>query len=219
MPSADSISFDTTGFTRDADDNGVRFWHSAQGDELHLMSFNLPPDIPVSLERMDDIRSFYRLIYVGNGLGLVECESTVVDGCAALHNIFKIPQKPHGMNYIGSITVPFRDFSFVVQSLCFEQGITGVRDSIIFGEMLAAGQVKLGETVNNETPLEGWWRDPYDASLKTPPLRNLSEDAKYDAQFPDHPLSRLRSTLQHLETSLRLAPDVKNAPPFTGANS
>ncbi len=218
MPSADSISFDTSGFTQAADDNGVRLWHSDEGDELHLMFFNLPPDIPVPLERMDDIRSFYRSIYVKNGLGLVECESAVVDGCAALRNIFKIPQKPHGMNYIGSITVPFRDFSFVVQSLCFEQGVTGVRDSIIFGEMLAEGQVKLGETVNDQTPLEGWWRDPYDASLQTPPLRNLSEDAKYNAQFPEHPLSRLRSTLQRLETSLRLALDVKSAPPFMGTN-
>jgi hypothetical protein len=39
--------------------------------------------------------------------------------------------------------------------------------------------------------MDGWAADLYDPSLRTEPLRNISEDEKYDAKFPDHSLSRV----------------------------
>ncbi len=62
----------------------------------------------------------------------------------------------------------------------------------------------------------GWWRDPYDGSTTGPLQANLSEDRKYDAAFPDHPLSRARALLAHLESSIRLDDEVRAAAPFGG---
>jgi len=43
---------------------------------------------------------------------------------------------------------------------------------------------------------------------------NLSEDKQYDARFPDHPLSRLRKLLDHLESTLRVTDELKSKPRF-----
>lgn len=46
--------------------------------------------------------------------------------------------------------------------------------------------------------LEGWVQDPYDPRYRGVALRSIADNEEYDAQFPDHPLSRLRSTLSDL---------------------
>jgi hypothetical protein len=62
--------------------------------------------------------------------------------------------------------------------------------------------------------VEGWTQDPYDPTFRAPLMRNLSDDVQYDAQFPDHPLSRLRSVLRHLASTVSIADEVKAAAPF-----
>jgi hypothetical protein len=43
-----------------------------------------------------------------------------------------------------------------------------------------------------EDGIIGWNRDPYDETIKTGFLMNLSEQSEYDSMFPSHPLSLLR---------------------------
>jgi hypothetical protein len=45
-------------------------------------------------------------------------------------------------------------------------------------------------------------------------MRNLSDDVEYDAQLPDHPLSRLRSVLRDLGSTVSITDEVKAAAPF-----
>jgi hypothetical protein len=63
--------------------------------------------------------------------------------------------------------------------------------------------------------MQGWLVDPSDP---TPPhlAPNVSEDRRYDVEFPNHPLSRVRAFLDRLLKSLKLAPELKTAPHFTG---
>jgi hypothetical protein len=88
-------------------------------------------------------------------------------------------RKPHDAIY--ALTLPFRDFSFVPRVECEERGRTGVREAVVLAEFLKVGS----------DDMDGWAADLYDPSLRTEPLRNISEDEKYDAKFPDHSLSRV----------------------------
>ncbi len=115
-----SLSFDTRGYESLQDDAKVRVWTTPQGDAVGVYHFALPPDITADVSNVDDVRAMYRSDAARNGFGLVEAELTSVDGCAAIRVIFKAPQEPHGMVYLGSITIPFRDFSCVVKVQCNE---------------------------------------------------------------------------------------------------
>jgi hypothetical protein len=53
--------------------------------------------------------------------------------------------------------------------------------------------------------LEGWFTDPYDPKYKGMVLRSVTDNEKYDEEFPDHPLSRLRSTLKTVRNSLQFS--------------
>ena len=120
------------------------------------------------------------------------------------------PQQPHGMSYVSSITLPRRDFSFVVKIQCPEQGTTGIRDAMIGELMMRSGQVE----IEDNGQISGWWADPYDPIFDSGLARNLAEDEKYDGDFPDHPLSRLSPILRRIEGTLRVAADVKAEPGF-----
>ena len=61
----------------------------------------------------------------------------MIDGCRAVWLIVKAPQKPHGMTYIGSLTFPFRNFSFVLKAVCVEHGTPGMREAVVLERFLA----------------------------------------------------------------------------------
>lgn len=90
--------------------------------------------------------------------------------------------------------------------------MTGLRDAIVMDTLLGTGQITLDGAGGGK--IAGWAQDPYDPNVTAPLMRNLSEDEKYDAQFPGHPLSRLCSVLRQVQSSMHVASEVKDAPPF-----
>jgi len=212
MPSLNSVSFDDANFTLQGDQGGARVWHSAQGDAIGLFYFDKVPDISASLDSVDDLRNFYRSSAMAAGLAVIEIERLLVQGLVAIRTVFKAPQEPSGMTYMGAITLPFREFSYVIKVQCAEHGVTGVREVALLAEMAGAGQLDLANISRGEW--SGWMQDPYDASVRAPLMRNLAEDERYDARFPDHPLSRVRSILGHVQSSLRIDAEIMSAAPF-----
>jgi hypothetical protein len=134
-------------------------------------------------------------------------EAISVNGCRSVHLILKVPQASAGLIYIGSLTLPFRDFSYVVRVQCAEGGLSGIRNTTILAELINTGEVKFDE---GQTQPTGWWTDPCNLLVGEPPARNLSELPRYDARFPDHALSRLRRIFPRIEATLRL-PEYKFA--------
>jgi hypothetical protein len=215
MRSLDSITFDKTGFALQGDLNGTRVWHTQAGDGIGLYYFNKPPDISAHLDSVDEVRKSYRLLATSAGIGIIEVETLTLDGCPAIRTIFKAPQQPSGMTYLGSITLPFRDFSYVIKVQCMEYGATGIREAVVADALLAAGQIQI--PMDGERPAEilGWSQDPYDRSVDAPLMRNRAEAEEYDSQFPDHPLSRLRAILRQVQGSLHIVAGIKSEPAFT----
>ena len=163
-----------------------------------MQYFGRAPGIQSSLQSLAALRQEWRNLAAKSGGAIVEVETHTIDGCEALHAILKKPQQPAGMAYLGSITVP-RDFSYQVNVAAREQGVTGLRDTAVFAKWMQQGEV-------------AW--NPYDPSIETPLAWNQSEAEIYDAEFPDHPLSRLRALMVHIEATLKLADEVRAEPRF-----
>lgn len=211
MNSFDAISISIPGLTLAGDRDEARIWETPDGDPVGLFHFALPPDIPAALDDptlpLLQSRSMSR-----QGVAAIEVVPATVGGCSALRQIVKLPQKPRGMMYLGSVTFPFRDFSFVLKIQCPERGMTGVRDAIIFDVKLNSGEVKF----EGERGPAGWMQDPYDPERTEGLARNLADDEQYDERFPDHPLSRARRFLRAVESGVTVAENVRGAPPFSG---
>ena len=206
--SQSAIAFDETGFERRGENDGVLIWLTPQGDGLGL--FHHPrPHIEADLSNVDRVRDFYRRSASEVGLGVVEIETTVVDGCTVVRTLFKAAEQPTGRTYHGALTFPFRDFSYVLKVQCEERGMTGVRDAFVSAALMVSG-----ETGIESGRMTGWLDDPYDPAEAGPMTRNKSERPEYDAQFPDHPLSRARWVLNHLERTVTIDEAVKAQPGF-----
>jgi hypothetical protein len=216
MPSLDSVTFDTTGLAFDGERDGVRVWSKPPGDVVALHYFPIPPDIPVGLGDVAAIQECTRTAATHGGAAIIEVDVIVVHELLALRQIVKVPQQPHGITYLGIITLPYRSFSFVLKVQCLESVPTGVRDAVILGELMDEGRVTIDEA---GPAIRGWMRDPYDPTLTDGFRYNLSEDAKYDIRFPAHPLSRLRPLLTRLQGTIQLADELRGQPPFSPLTS
>ena len=201
MLGLDSIVFDLEGWqVPDVTDVGPvastvsRVWINGSGDELSLHFFDRPPDLPAPLTDMPAIRDGYRTGVAAQGGGIVSVNPVTIGRLTAVETVFKYPQQPHGMTYAGAITLPFRDFSLVLRVICREIGMTGLRDSMVFAKMLSARSVTV--VIEGAPRIADWAKDPYDSTYAEGNLRNRSDDERWDVEFPDHPLSRVRTCLK-----------------------
>jgi hypothetical protein len=218
MQTLNSIAFDTSGFDFEGEHNGALIWYTPEGDGIGLFHFSMPPDIAVDLGSIDRVRGYYRTLAMNHGAAIVEVDVLPLAGCQSVRQVGKVPQQPTGMTYMGSITLPFRDFSYVIKIQCMETGTTGVRDSTVLAEKMSAGEVTLDEETMK---LRGWMYDPYDRTIGYPLSSdgstcsyNSSDSVQYDEYFPAHPLSRLRRILDRIQTTLTVDRDVCNASKF-----
>jgi hypothetical protein len=205
MTPLDLVTFDTTGLEAQGDRENVRVWYSGAGDGVGLHYFPIPPDIDADLENVESVRAFYRNSATQSGLAIIEVEVPTIQGCRCVRTMIKVPQKPHGMTYLGSLTLPFRDFSYVLKVACSEQGVTGVRDAVVFEKCIKDGTV----SVSRKGRIDGWMADPYDATVYAPLMRNRAEAQEYDSQFPQHPLSRARQVLDRIQATVTLATELR----------
>jgi hypothetical protein len=209
-PSLQALRFDLTGWNPDSQSEDEVRWTSAAGDVLSLHLIPVPPDLPVRLESLPELRGFYRKTTVAAGGGIVEVDAVSPAGLRGVRLICKFPQRPTGMAYIGSLVLPFAAFSYVIKVQCPEQAITGLRDTLILSTLMPQDRDP------QRWVEEEWVRDPYDPADRSRIRRNLSEDEQYDAEFPDHPLSRARRHLGNILRSLEIDPSLREAAPFTG---
>ena len=116
---------------------------------------------------------------------IIEMSISEKDGVKYRHFIGKRKIPGRGLVYVFSLDIAYEDCLIQTKGWFEETGDSGLREARVLDEKLANGEVSL--------PLKGWQSDPFDPDLNLDFARNLSEDPKYDAVFPDHPLSICRS--------------------------
>jgi len=196
-PTLDSLQFDASGWKYHGEQqpNPMRVWETPEHDAVSLHFFAVAPDRPACTS-VAELTRFYEQSLKGSAAKVVECRLTQVAGCAAVRLIIKAPQKPSGMMYQGALTLPFRDFSFVVKVQCPEVGMTGVREAILFDERRAAGEMP---AVGGAGPVFPGWNP---------------DAPEHDARFPNHPISRLRRLLDRIAQSATMDETVRRLPGF-----
>lgn len=195
-PTLDAIRFETAGceFRGEPEPGRTRVWFTPDGDGLGLYLFTIPPDLPL-VRTVDGIRNSYQRGLEASGGLVVELSVLKIGASPAVRAIVKTPQQPSGMTYVGSITLPFRDFSFVIKVQCAEHGMTGLRETVLLDRGLQSGAtMSAGAAPDSDAPA-------------------------FDAEFPDHPVSRVRRALRGVCGSLVINPDVAAAPAFPLPNA
>ena len=193
-------------------DNSKKVFYLNDYDDLSINFFNCPPDIYSKDDTELEIQNFYRKLSYESGGAIIEVKKIKIGSFDTIKTILKFPKQPSGMVYIGSYTIPFKNLSYVVKVVCVEQGMTGIRDSAVLQIMMTNGTVKIDN--EEEGRLKGWMRDPYDDSINLPFMMNLSESEKFDDMFPNHPLSRLRKYLKHIEETIKIDKSLLKEPKF-----
>ena len=193
--SLDSVSFDTNGYRYDGETDGHRTWFTPDGDGIGLFFFPEAPGLPAQAQTSAELQAFYRGRVCNEQVNMVEFRLVTITGITCIWMVLKIPRQPHGMTYIGSLTIPFAEFSFVIKMQCEEHGITGVREAALFLIAQQQGTVQIAA----DGKLGGDWNP---------------DDERYDTKFPDHPVSRLRRGFARIMATLRVQEAAKNARRF-----
>ncbi len=211
MNKLDFITFKTGHSEPDELHSNKKVFYLNDYDDLSINFFDLPPDITAQNDTEIELQNNYRKVAYESGAAIIEVKKVKLGAFDSIKTIFKFPMQPQGMAYIGSYTIPFKNFSYVIKVQCIEQGTTGIRDNTIFELMIRNGKIKLNPEKHS---VEGWMKDPYDESVHLPLMMNLSESEEFDSQFPEHPLSRMRVFLKHIEETIKIDDSLLNEPKF-----
>jgi len=199
-----AVSFTDFGWKKRAESADEISWvHPTFPAVLSINYFELPPDVPYD-SPVEELRDFYRPMVTRSGGGLIKVDVTDIQHLRCIETIFKLPREERGVLYIGALTIPFVDRSYVIKVQAIEQGATGIREAMIWPQLNAAGVVSIDEAGR----MTGWSADPYDNTVTEGFLMNLAEAVHYDAQFPSHPLSLVRAKLEEIVRSVKVVPEL-----------
>jgi hypothetical protein len=205
-----SVILPETGWVLYEQDKTISSWHNEAGNAvLSFIFFDKKPDMPIAARNIDAYRSLYRMAALQQEGGIIESDFVDLKGITALRFIIKVPMDEYGTRYLSAVTIPFRNCSYVIRVQAEEAGTTGIRDAFVASQLMATGEIKAGDN-----GFENWFADPYDKIFSKGRLMNKSEDRKYDAEFPNHPLTTVRQMLQKLETEIRFEPEIYQAEQF-----
>ncbi|MEU7344343.1 hypothetical protein ABZ778_10525 [Streptomyces bacillaris] len=178
-------------------------WLNDHGDVLSLHFFDLVPDLSAALDDGPALRHGLTRFTAEAGGGLVEASVKRLGGVPALRQILKLPLpgQPSGQAFIGSFTVPRATCSTVVKIQAAERGMTGMREAVVMA--------RLG-------PEQYFRPHPYAPEVQGGLPFHEADHDRWDAGFPDHPLTRVRRTLEALAEAVTVDPGFAALPPFTG---
>ena len=128
--------------------------------------------------------------FLGENQGLIQVEAFPDH----VYSIVKSMKEPSGVQYILTYQKFYPEFILNIQAYFDEIGTTGMRDALAYE--MCRRQNLVG---SDDDPFAGWVRDPYDETIKTGALMNLSEMEQFDEQFPGFPLTMCREFLHTIQ--------------------
>ncbi|MCB9793163.1 MAG: hypothetical protein H6741_10595 [Alphaproteobacteria bacterium] len=187
-PSVRNVRFNTEGF-QDLDSSWLhqtRGWQTAEHDELLLQRLPERPRL-YTPESLPELTQALQCHTAATGRQLVELSQRSLGPLCVTRVIVKEPQAPVGTTYLGALSFPLGRRVFSVALRCPERGTAGLREMRLQYMRLRAGEVPM---LNPDGTIGFVDWDP--------------DHPDHDALLPDHPLSRLRRQLHHIEQTLEV---------------
>lgn len=209
MPSIDDLQFDTTGWTATEEPiESRRAWVNEWGDVLTLRYNAGVPKTP-SLFRAQSLHDYFARKVAAGGGCILSLDLLHVKGVAISKLIFKSPQSEDRWGYMASLLLAYKDFSYSLRV----QALDGPEDA-------ARGEY-VWNWLHESHPADAdclalWFGRDGVAHDTTEVHPCLADDIRWDAEFPQHPLSRLRAEVGRIVPSLVVSRDVKNSQPHRG---
>jgi hypothetical protein len=189
------VAFDTSGMEQ----YDERTWFDPRtGDQVSMTYIGMVPDLPAGLDELPQLR--HRLAHETAEVGaLIEAHVVFIDTVPTLFQLLKvpIPNQESGQAFIAAFTVPKENCSVVLRIQCAEGATTGAREAAVFAQ--------IGADVRPH---------PYAPEVKGLLPWHVADDAQWDGQFPDHPLSRARAWAHRTMATARIDPAFAHLPPF-----
>jgi hypothetical protein len=177
-------------------------WANEERTLIQPVFFDRVPDLPAALTDLPALRRGMARMAAAQGGALIEADVTPVGGQPALRQIIKVklPDRPHGQAFLGSYIVPKAACSAVLRVQAAESGPSGVREAVVMARV---------------GPPNYFRPHPYGPDGEGGLPSHVADDATYDPQFPQHPLTRVRQVLARLAGQVELHPGFAALPPFT----
>jgi hypothetical protein len=189
-----SVQLTLPGWVEEAPEGSGRTWRDAVGDVLSLSVVRIFP-----LPRTEpELQRAARQLAEGRGGGLIEASVVAAAPRPIVDLVYKRLQAPAYV-FTGMLMMARQDSALVFTIVSGERGTTGVREATITAELMKSGELTV------ERYQRSWAQDPYDPTyhgVDRSVLRFLSDDRRYDAQFPGHPLSKVRRVLAELPAAV-----------------
>jgi hypothetical protein len=193
------VTFNTTGLQRVDETTWV---HPGTGDRITQNVTNSQLGEPAWLEDVPAMRRNLAAGYAQMGC-LIEAEPVVLGGVRGVCQVVKapIPNAPSGQVFMANIFLAKADRYVMFGCSAAERGVTGMREATIMAT-LGVG-------------LDGWLLPhPYAPEVKGALPFHRGDDPAWDAQFPDHPLSRVRAWVRWATATATVDPGFAALPEF-----
>jgi hypothetical protein len=221
MVTIHSVKLDTIGWSEQENSLTQKVWSNEAFPEiLSLHYFPLPPDIPFNLTEINALREDSARNIKSQGGVVVEVAVETIQGIDVLRKILKFPMYNDGRPgriYLGSYTLPFALFSYVIKVQSQEVGITGVREANVMGWLMNEHDPEVEEIMQNPAQgpeVDDGWGGKAIFDPRILKIAARADDEKYDADFPNHPLTRVRAHLRHVKATLVMDDAVKKSKRF-----
>ena len=180
MPTLHSLHFDTTNWQPIAGDGSCLAWRNEHNDDLVLLLEFGPPGMPAVGDPTAAIRQSLAR-HAGEALHLLAADRRRVAGLNAVVSLIRARQGT-GWRYGAAVMLPFSRFTYSLILVADEHGVTGLRETAaaLWGHIQGQGHRPL----------------------------TADEDQLLDAALPFHPQARVRTYLDELLVSLKLAPEL-----------
>lgn len=205
-PGIEAIQCDTSEWTLEESSERQKCWITDSQDAVVLDYFPFPTDLPCNTNDIQDIRRHFRDMVDAQGGAILSVDLQTLQGIEISRNVFKFrfPQ-PGSMSmiYLGSLMIPFKNFSYVFRTESFERGDPGTREAAV-AILEKPKKNKITSKLEISTPDMLFHRF---ASSQIEALP--SDNEKYDEAFPNHPLSKVRRFLTHIGETLSISPTIR----------
>jgi hypothetical protein len=212
MPSIASVRFDVANWRMKEQSDQKIVWFNAVPDLLILEFSPRPVNLPTDLRDVAGMREFVEAMVQQNAGAVVSVECLTCDELDAVKSISKYRQtassrrSPLGIVYLGLYIFPLAEFHYRIKVQCYEYGTTGLRE--------AAVAIQQPRPAGSEYTLISSMQELLASSGQQQVKTSPADDERYDESFPNHPLSRLRRYLRHIEETLTADESIKLAEPF-----